>query len=136
MHDICTSCGAKLRQYKHSLNELLIQALATLAAAGGCTNIARIGLTHNQICNFAKLRYWHLIARYGSEGIWRITSRGYKFLSGAIEIQKSVITYRGELVGFAGELINVHDYLDGSYMRRVDYALNSINTSTEEKLFL
>ena len=54
---VCPTCGRKIAKYTHSLNVGMVRALAELERHGSA-NIARIGLSHSQIANFNKLRYW------------------------------------------------------------------------------
>lgn len=121
----CPHCDAKIVRYKHGLNEPLVGALVKLANAGGEANISKIGLTHNQICNFQKLRYWDLVRKCDVDGCWHVSTKGYSFLSGSISIKKQAITFRGKTVAFDGKDIFITSYLPTAWMKREEYILNA-----------
>jgi len=127
----CPFCSAKMVEYKHSINAMVIDALRRLSDAGGVANISQIGLTSNQRNNFQKLRYWDLVEKHHDKdgervgGWWKITRKGIGFLCGAILIQKYVWTYRNERVRYDGVLVDPGDYLDKKYWMRDDYIKNS-----------
>jgi hypothetical protein len=129
--DKCPHCGAKIVRYKHAINVWLVKALRQLASCGGTANIAEIGLTHNQVCNFQKLKYWGLVEKGDDDGTWTVTERGYAFLAGEEEIPKQAITFRGQTENHEGEMVKVLDYLSSAWTRRVEYAENAIGRSDE-----
>ena len=122
----CPQCGSKIIRYKHVLNKSLVDALNILARIGKPANIAQINLTHNQICNFAKLRYWGLVRKENENGAWAVTMRGYGFLAGYESLPRYVISYRGQTFGYDGELVCALDFFDEKYWKRPDYIKNSI----------
>ena len=64
----CESCGHTLREYRHSLNKGLVQALQKLATKGEA-KLSDLNLTVNQHNNFQKLQYWGLIEKKFLDGI-------------------------------------------------------------------
>ena len=116
----CSTCGAKLVEYKHGLSRVLCKTLAVVATQFGDTKphqIKDMRLNYNQRCNFQKLKYWHLIKKIGdAEGkgrTWAITDNGMRFISGEIEMPKSVWTFRGEPVRYSDETIFITDVSKG-----------------------
>ena len=130
----CKLCGSRLIQYRHVLNKPMIEALYTLSRCGGTANIAEINITHNQICNFQKLRYWGLAAKEKESGVWYVTKRGYGFLAGYESVPKRVVTFRGNLVKYEGDQVCIRDFFEEDYWKRIDYIRNSVEDE-EGKLF-
>ncbi len=87
---LCPTCGAKMVRYRHQLNEGLCLAMAEFFRRfqGNRGQVAEVkGLSHNQLANWQKLRYWGLIEKANEEGNekggwWRITGLGAEFLRG------------------------------------------------------
>lgn len=128
--EICEHCGAKMVEYKHIINKMLVEALWKLKQAGGAANASKIGLTNNQWNNFQKLRYWGLIEKYKKSGMnikgwWSITIKGRMFLDRIHSISEHVVTYRGEPVREEGREVKADDYLDSKYWDKDDYVENS-----------
>jgi hypothetical protein len=129
----CPHCGGKMpREYQHSINRSLVLALEILSEClDGTANISRIGLTHNQICNFHKLKYWGLVEHLGG-GVWKVSRRGYEFLDDDVYIPERVHTICDEVVRYSGSLITASFYISTAYLTREDYAKNSKNSRAEE----
>jgi len=122
--DICECCGAKKITYKHKLNKGLVSALATLEQQENHEGkISKIGLTHNQIANFQKLKYWCVIEKRKESGVWAVTLYGRNFLSGAIAIFDTVLTYRGKFVKYSeeAEAVKINSYFKNGYEQKKDY---------------
>lgn len=123
--ELCFLCGASMMKYKHALNKGLAAALLALYKFGKATNISKIGLTHNQICNFQKLKYWDLVRKVGDKGgnsgCWDITDKGIDFINGQILLQKNVWTFRGDPLEFDGAEISFSSICD-LYKKRPDYS--------------
>ena len=130
--DVCQACGAKTVRYKHSLSKGLAGALASLYRKAGLhpCRISDIGLTHTQVANFQKLKYWGLAAtmtKRDNSGFWIVTVLGSQWLRGLKAVPKSVWTYRGNPQpvqsgpGDLNPLVMVKDLLPGWELRS-DYA--------------
>lgn len=127
--DCCPSCGAKLRQYRFSLNRGLVDALRKIAEKWpGAASKAELGLTHSQYTNVQKLRYWALAEPISQTheqrhkgGTWRVTPVGIEFLRGAHRVRRFAVTLRGRVVAFDGELISAAQAEEG-WRHRADYA--------------
>lgn len=104
----------------------MVSALYRLQQSGGEANITGIGLSHAQICNFAKLKYWELVTPR-HDGVWAITHRGMMFLSGHEAVPRHVVTFRGSRVKYESELVTVADYLPAEYQRRAEFAVMDID---------
>lgn len=105
----CETCGAKVVEYRHTLNQALVHALGRLYQLGGQAHINDLGLSFSTINNFQKLRYWFLVDKVQSEeghtrsGVWRLTDRGWDFVDGVIQVPRRAWTYRGEHVRYDDE---------------------------------
>lgn len=127
----CDHCGAKMVEYRHNLNKGLVAALVKLSQYGSAHIVDDLQLTTNQICNFAKLKYWGL-AQHASppdgpskSGYWKITPLGVQFVNRTAKVHKAVWTYRDRVERFDGDLVWVSDILPG-YEQRPDYVKNSV----------
>ncbi|MDE1904857.1 MAG: hypothetical protein KGH75_00215 [Rhodospirillales bacterium] len=113
-------------RYKHSLNAGLLRGLVALARVREA-NLADLGLSYNDRCNFQKLRYWGLVEGCkradGSPllGSWRVTRLGLAWLCGDLKVPRSMWTYRGEPTSADGDRITVDD-VEPAYTTRPEWA--------------
>ena len=127
---ICPHCGAKMVEYKHSLNLGLAHILGHYFNVGHREKVSNLPLDKTQYCNVQKLRYWGLIEQAAESeedsgrGWWKITRQGKSFVIGAISIPRSVVTYRGEFVRFEGDTIEFVNISEG-FQYRADYAMQA-----------
>ena len=127
--ELCPHCGAKMVEYTHSLSKSLVRAFFKAFRASASTGFFEVsqlpGMTHSQLANLQKLRYWDMIRRAPDSsakgGGWFITWRGRDFIEGRILLSKKVITYRAEVVKFEGRQVFVQD-VTGGWKYRPDYA--------------
>lgn len=122
--EYCETCGAKLISYWHNINRPLCSALIRvyLKAKNNPFKITDL-LSHNQICNFQKLKYWNLVEKAPAEGYWIITHLGRDFIKGEIVISRKVKTFRGKAIEFSAEAIKISDVIEG-YQLKQDYLKN------------
>ncbi|HPV96745.1 MAG TPA: hypothetical protein PLZ78_02835 [Spirochaetota bacterium] len=131
---VCPTCGRKIAKYTHSLNVGLVRALAVLDRHGSA-NIARIGLSHSQIANFNKLRYWGLVEPAAKRGEWRVTAHGKDFLSGRAQVYSQVVTFHNERDRWEGRVITIRDVLPREFAQRSDYAVNREDAAPPPPVF-
>jgi hypothetical protein len=119
---VCECCGARLIEYSHKLNKGMIDSLKKLSEQPNTTaNISKIGLTHNQIANFQKLKYWSLVEKGTTSGVWSLSLCGKHFLWNGMEVPERVITFRDKVVGRSDKNISLPVVNDRKYMRKEDY---------------
>tara|TARA_R110000803_G_scaffold142564_2_gene208827 strand:+ start:162 stop:608 length:447 start_codon:yes stop_codon:yes gene_type:complete len=124
----CEHCGAKVVEYKHSLSKSLVRCLYVAAKEGRQSfNPNNLKLNYTQKSNFQKLKYWNLICKIGNEksGDWKITNFGWDFLEGNKVAQKSVFTFRGNVVRYEGDYIDIIK-ITGGWKHRVDYVNEAV----------
>ena len=97
--EFCAHCGAKVVKYKHKLNKPLVSAMIRIYSIArlGEVNISEL-LSHAQVCNFQKLKYWDFVIPGENSGYWKLTSTAEGFIQGLTEASLSVWTYRGKRV--------------------------------------
>jgi hypothetical protein len=123
----CECCGAKLVEYKHLLNQGLVQALHQLSLSKEPIPLTDLALSRNQWTNFQKLRYWGLVAKevtsdgYGT-GKWFVTVIGRDFIEGNTPMPKNAWTFRGETIRIDGDKVWFQDSFNDNYRKRKDYA--------------
>ena len=118
----CPHCDAKMVEYRHSFNQGLAQGLYELfAVGGGPISLRNLKLTRVQWTNFQKLRYWGLVIRTKEDGEWRLTAKGFDFITQGTTIPKWVFTYRGETVRFEGEACVFNEVHSPKYDKKPDY---------------
>lgn len=113
----CDCCGAKTVKYKHTMNKWMADSLHKLFLAGGRDHIRNLGLSHTQMNNFQKLKYWKLVEQVAADGewvkgVWSVTDHGNNFITRGAMITKSVWTYRNRFVSFEGPAVffrEIHD---------------------------
>lgn len=97
---VCACCGAKTVVYTHKLNAGSAIAMKRLYEAGGRKHIKFLGLTHDQRCNFQKLKHWELVGNTDGRknGVWELTGTGVNFVEGKTAVLSHAASYRGERV--------------------------------------
>lgn len=122
----------KEREYKHKLSNFLVDPLFALSRQPeGKGRISRIGITHPQIANFSKLKYWGFVDKIGG-GDWAITHVGWEFIRGRLQVYEYVHTYSDKRLRFSGNLISIKD-IGNDYWQRNEYVKNSTRITAEEK---
>jgi hypothetical protein len=71
-----------------------------------------VGLTHNEYCNFQKLRYHDLAVQSETSGYWELTYRGLLFCLNALAVPIKVWTQDNIVVGVSDELTYASDVLN------------------------
>ena len=102
-------------------------------AGGGPINVYRdLKFTHSQMCNFRKMRYWGLVDHGDEEnvrnGLWYLTPLGWAFVKGQLPMRKWVVTYRGTVTEYEGNLVFINELTDG-WRHREDYVADAIAVS-------
>jgi len=104
--EICPCCGRKIVDYRHSLSQLLVGDLEMLYKVGGIAKLSEVDevfeLTHSQLANFQKLRYFGLVTKEGH--VYHITDAGVDFLIDDGTAPAYVIT-RDSVVISSGPLV-------------------------------
>lgn len=126
--EICSACGAKIVEYKHSLSKSQAVALQLFAEAAGDgpVHLKEVAFTRSQWINFQKLRYFGIVRRVTvgdaqRSGVWEMTDLGWRFLAGKVAVTARVWTYRGEVVELDEREVYIHE-LTGGYARSEEYA--------------
>lgn len=130
---ICDACGAKIVEYRQRLNQLHVEGLRALYAAGGKgVHIGKdLQLEFSEQSNFQKMRYFGLVEKaYTEDGLrqkgrWDITQKGRLFVEGIGYCYPVVWTYRGDPVRFEGEPIEIND-VTGEVDESEDYAATAL----------
>lgn len=132
----CECCGHVERVYFHSLNKPMILALQKLCdyylTHRKRVKLHDLGLNNNDFNNFQKLQYWNLVHR--TEEGYLPTGRAYNFMIGNFNIETTVGTWNGQLIGYdheawllrkkSNELVNISNYnlkLDDRYQNLNNY---------------
>jgi hypothetical protein len=123
---LCPHCGAKLVEYRHSLNKGIAAFVLALYKHQGPQKTDDLGLTFSQRTNSTKAQYWGLVEPVLNDesrlkaGWWKITPIGIEFASGARTMPKYVVVRRHHVLRFEGPEIAFKDVSDG-YLYRADY---------------
>ncbi len=122
----CDHCGAKMVEYKHSINSGLAIALSRLYKHGQPAKLKELDLTINQFTNFQKLEYWGLVKK-NDQNLWEATRQAERFFLG-FPIPRSVWSYRGEWVRSSDEIITIGE-LRIEYRKKIDYVKDAVGVS-------
>lgn len=130
----CIRCTASTKRYWHKLTPGLVSALIKINKA---VNLKRendiridrlpadLKLTHEERCNWQKLRLHGLVARVKfmgevKRGRWCMTRKGYKFLSGK-PIAERVLSFRNAVQGHSPEEVTISQVARSSpYFESID----------------
>jgi len=142
-YQICDCCGAQLTAYAHKLNQPLVTALSKLVAyyetKKEICNISDLGLSHNQINNFQKLRYFGLV-KLIQKGGYVPTELGIKFIYGEELAPDTAASLGNKVLGMDHEAwnttkvrpnwVHVTEIDSLSYKRREEYQAEKSNQSS------
>lgn len=127
--ELCPACGAKMKQYPHSLTKVQAASLVKLADYGvGPASISYdLDLTLGEYTNFAKLAYWGLVEKAnpnGGErgGIWQLTEKGVAFMRGLTAVPAKVWVYRGDVVNQSDTFVSISELAPGGWKYRPEHA--------------
>jgi hypothetical protein len=133
MNELCPNCGSKMMQYKHSLNKQLVDIVTKLYYKPG--KLSDLNITHVQINNAQKLRYWGLIEQIiGETDEWRVSWAGELFIRGKLHMRKTAITFHGKVTGHEGDAVTFQQLKPDNWITRPEYAETAI-PKTEGGLF-
>ena len=120
---ICPCCEKYVRRYRRRFNSSMARALCWLVRESpkgeawiDVPNFAPDWLTRtNQL---PTVRWWSLIERGRDDdpktkhsGRWRPTQRGIDFVRNGGTIPSTVVTYNGQVFGYEGSPVTIHDTL-------------------------
>lgn len=124
--ETCPCCGQRAQVYRRKLNKTMVRTLALLAVAQN--KQTRPGYLHaptvlKEHAGYArevgKLAYWGLVVEGptkrgdgGHAGMWQVTSDGYAFLRGQLEVKRYAKVYDGRKLGSDGPWVNIKQVAD------------------------
>jgi len=131
---ICERCQSKLVEYTHTMSNMLASILErfTIDSKGAEMEFSKTSMTHTQIANAQKLKYWELIEKGTTPNTWKVTLKGIQFLNNMIAISQQVRTFRGKRLGYSREIVYFNQLTGHSYETRQDYAREAIPIKTPE----
>lgn len=127
---ICPTCGAKIVEYKHSINRTLVSCLHRLNSLGGRARLDKMQLDNTQFANFQKLRYFGLAVPTNEHNEWQITNLGVWFLQGRIQVSRFVITKNAVVIRKSQEVVFINEVKDC-----VQYKTNWQAQASQQTLF-
>ena len=120
---VCPCCDQRAAERPRVIHKSMAEGLRKFEKYSGVIWGKPIEmLSTRENADFAKLRYWELIeaAPAGAlgghasvTGVWRVSSRGLKWLHNMLRVPRAVRIYNGHFCGFvdADDLVGVHDVL-------------------------
>ena len=134
----CECCGHKVTAFTHQLNKGLAEAFKAFVdkyaeIKAPVSPSKDLNLTHTQLANWQKLRYWDLIKPIdNNKGLWVPTPNGILFYQDRISVMKTVATINAEVLPQTHEawethtknveLVRITDLIDDfEYKQRPDY---------------
>jgi len=132
----CPTCSKNAWEHRHSMSQGLAVILLKFVKAwnGTPVNLTDQGFTHNEKCNFQKLKHFNLVVkRTGKEGgSWRLTQKGKEFALGKRLIPKHVWTYNDHVIEEEPEQTRIVSCLkDNLYWKRYPSYVNEMRSKFE-----
>ena len=132
----CECCGAHLVDHKHTLNTMLVGILRRMSELAdgevGRSVHPRDAISdHSRRSNLQKLRYFGLLEKSFREdgsrirGEWTLTQKGSQFVRGVGYCFPAVWTFRGDVIEFEGEPVEIGDVVDTHVREHDDYAADA-----------
>lgn len=121
--ETCPCCGQRVQVYKRKLNKTMVRTLALLAVeqkkqtSPGYLHAPTVLKEHAGYAReVGKLAYWDFVVEGpskrgdgGHAGMWQVTSNGFAFLRGELEVKRYVKVYDGRKLGSEGTFVNIKD---------------------------
>ena len=109
----CPCCGKHKQVYFRRINITMVKDLREFYKwhknNNGCW-MKRADMSKRMFggSSYSKLAYWDLlVTRKNEVGSWKITTKGINFLLGYIQVKEYAIVEDADLVGLAGQLVDV-----------------------------
>lgn len=93
-------------------------------------------VAHRKICDANKLHYWDLVRQEKRGGAWKITRKGYEFLTGKIQLPKTVWVFNDRVVLEDDTMVHVGNVDERWQTSRADYVFDYVpqHYNTEPKV--
>lgn len=143
----CPHCHSRIVAYSHNLNAPLVMAFCKLVEfymenGRACNVNKELGLDHNQLANFQKLRYFGIVENLG-QGEWFPTRLGLAFYQGEETVQNPAGSFNNEALamthpawqthkGRVGQIFISEILQDWPYKKRPEYQAEA---SSQMKIF-
>jgi hypothetical protein len=149
--EVCPYCGAEKKEVAtHSLTTGLVRDLIIFAKRAKEKGENKVHITKeldfsiNQWCNFQKLRYFGLVAKWEAEdgnkktGFWVLTRNGLEFLQGKLSVHKKVSATKKGITERSEEMVCIDDFpqSDENYWQKdfnIEINNGKITNMEEEK---
>ena len=103
----CPVCSSIIKLHRHNLSKGLVDILRKMPRSVDF-EISKIGLTHSEITNAHKLKYWNFIEKR-EKYYWRVTTDAIDFISGKLQVPGVVYTIKGKINHVSELCISVND---------------------------
>lgn len=126
---VCPTCGRRIIETPHGLNQTIIHGLWRLHNAGGRSRLDKLNLTNSQFTNFQKTQYFGLAIRAkDAEGKinneWILTNAGLEFLAGRRQMPKQVFVFNGKVSRVSTEKVYI-DEITNCVQYKVEWQQNA-----------
>jgi hypothetical protein len=128
----CPCCHRFVKKYPYKLNSNACLSLIYINNLGennqdGWVHVQRefknVYNSNATAMSYIILKHWRFIEPKRNEkdltkkmsGYWRITDKGKQFIRGNIEVPKTVLVYKDQAKGFAGEMVNIKQALKNKF---------------------
>ncbi len=122
----CPCCGQRAQVYRRKLNKTMVRTLALLAieqkkqSRPGFLHAPTVLKAHAGYAReVGKLAYWNLVIEGptkrgdgGHAGMWQVSSDGFAFLRGQLEVKRYAKVYDGRKLGSDGPWVNINEVAD------------------------
>ena len=142
----CPCCGKLMRAYCKTMDKRLVQLgydildylerekRMLFKPADVWGNEADTLIAHRKICDVNKLHYWKLIESL--KGGWTLTRKGFKFLTGRIQVPKSIWVFNDEVVLEDDTMVHVGNVDERWQVERSDYTFDYIPQKYETEFII
>lgn len=115
----CPCCDQHAQRYRRHINAGMARALILMSRSAGPNGLVDIKTLDVRGGDYAKLRYWGLIAsakdpgeRLGARsGLWRVTDHGHRFVQGTLGVMDTALVYADECLRLTGKPMTIRDAL-------------------------
>jgi hypothetical protein len=139
-HQRCPYCDAKLNNRTERLTKGLCKTLIkfwhkSLNGTRARHLLKACGFTTSEINNFQKLRYFGLVEKTSTSGVWRMTPLGEQFAMNCCDVPVYVEVYRNEVKTRSTETASITAILQTEpyWLQRQDYVMSA--SSSDGPLF-
>lgn len=124
--DNCLHCGSKLTGRWETLSQGLCRTLVKFyeASNGRPVHLQKdCSFTKTEFNNFQKLKYFQLVTKTETAGVWKLTGIGLEFVKNRLEVFRQVYVFRNEVTSHSEGAVKITEAMKSEpyWLKKEDF---------------